>query len=318
MTTQVPLLEVKDLKKTFPVRKLFKKTAHVKALNGVSFTLLKNRTLAIVGESGCGKTTLARCLMKISRPTGGEVVISGRPISEIPKTEFRRSIQMIFQDPYGSLNPRKKAWEIIAEPMRINSGKPKAECREAAYELIQKVGLRPELGNRYPHMFSGGQRQRLGIARALILHPDVLICDEPVSALDVSIQAQILNLLMELQKELGLSYLFISHDLSVVRHISDEVVVIYLGQIMEKGATADVFSAPKHPYTQSLIAATPTIRAQKIKRPPLTGEVPSPLNPPSGCPFHKRCPIAIPRCASEVPEMRQVGPQWAACHLAEV
>lgn len=315
MTETAPLLEVRNLTKHYPVRRLFRKPAMVQALNGINFTLGQNRTLAVVGESGCGKSTLARCLMQIESPTAGDIVLSGKPISEIGKVEVRKNVQMIFQDPYGSINPRKRAWKIIAEPLIINSKLSQNQCRGEAYELIAKVGLRPELGNRYPHMFSGGQRQRLGIARALILKPHIIVCDEPVSALDVSIQAQILNLLVELQKELGLSYLFISHDLSVVRHISDEIMVIYLGQVMERGNTTDIFSMPLHPYTKSLIAATPLLHGRTVKLPPLKGEVPSPMNPPPGCLFHKRCPIAEPRCSTEVPKLRPVGKQLVACHL---
>jgi dipeptide transport system ATP-binding protein len=314
---ETPLLKVTDLKKQYPVKHLFQKTAWVKALGGVSFELLKNRTLAVVGESGCGKSTLARCLMQIESPTSGEIVFRDRPISQIAQSEFRQSLQMIFQDPYGSLNPRKKAWNIIAEPLFINSNLSVSDCKAKAYDLIEKVGLRPELGNRYPHMFSGGQRQRLGIARALILNPDVIICDEPVSALDVSIQAQILNLLLELQRDMGLTYLFISHDLSVVRHISDEVLVIYLGKLVERGTSKDIFVSPKHPYTQSLIAATPSIRSKPVGYTVPKGEIPSPMNPPPGCAFHRRCPIAQPRCSLEEPQLRQIHGQKVACHFAE-
>lgn len=315
--TETALLKVSDLKKSYPVKHLFRKTAWVQALSGVSFELFKNRTLAVVGESGCGKSTLARCLMQIEQPTSGEIVFRDRPISQIAQSEFRQSLQMIFQDPYGSLNPRKKAWRIIAEPLYINTKLSAPECRAKAYELIERVGLRPELGNRYPHMFSGGQRQRLGIARSLVLNPDLIICDEPVSALDVSIQAQILNLLLELQRDLGLAYLFISHDLSVVSHIADEVLVIYLGKLVEQGKTVDIFQSPKHPYTQSLIAATPSIRRKQARLPPPKGEIPSAMNPPPGCAFHRRCPIAQDRCSVEIPQLRRLGNQTVACHFAE-
>jgi dipeptide transport system ATP-binding protein len=317
MSTDVrPLLEVTDLKKHYPIKKMFKVTGAVKALDGVSFSLKKNETLAVVGESGCGKSTLAKVLMQIEPATEGKILFNGLTVTQMPPPVFRRCIQMIFQDSYGSLNPRKKAWEIISEPLRINTTLSTKECRHRALELMEKVGLRPEYGVRYPHMFSGGQRQRLGIARALILEPEMIICDEPVSALDVSIQAQILNLLMDLQEELRLSYLFISHSLPVVRHIADRVLVIYLGKVAEYGKQSDIFAHPKHPYTESLIASTPEITFGHEPS-PIRGELPSPMNPPPGCAFHKRCPKAIDRCAVEEPILRKVGNQLVSCHLAE-
>jgi dipeptide transport system ATP-binding protein len=311
-----PLLEVTDLKKHYPIKKLFRVKGIVKALDGVSFTLKKNETLAVVGESGCGKSTLAKVLMQVEPATDGKILFNGLTVTQMPPPVFRRCIQMIFQDSYGSLNPRKKAWEIISEPLHINTTLSIRECRHRALELMEKVGLRPEYGVRYPHMFSGGQRQRLGIARALILEPEMIICDEPVSALDVSIQAQILNLLMDLQEELKLSYLFISHSLPVVRHVADRVLVIYLGKVAEYGKRTDIFSDPKHPYTQSLIASTPEITFGQEPS-PIRGELPSPMNPPPGCAFHKRCPKAIERCALEEPTLRKVGNQLVSCHLAE-
>lgn len=254
-----PLLEVRGLKKTYDVRSLFRKVGEVRALRGVSFTLNAGETLAVVGESGCGKTTLAKCLMRIETPTEGEIRIDGRAPHEIPEARFRRQIQMIYQDPYGSLNPRKQAWQIISEPLAINTGLSRRSRRVEAEEMMKLVGLRPELADRYPHMFSGGQRQRIGIARALMLKPKILLCDEPVSALDVSIQAQILNLLMDLQQKMGLSYIFISHDLSVVRHIADQVLVIYLGEPVEQGSRDSVFLNPLHAYTRTLLASIPAL-----------------------------------------------------------
>jgi len=312
-----PMLTVTDLRKHYPVRKLFGHFGTIKAVEGVSFALERKQTLAIVGESGCGKTSLAKCLMRIESPTAGQILWNGGPMEAMPTREFRRHIQMIFQDPYGSLNPRKKVWNIISEPLHINTSMKKSERRQAALELMSKVGLRPEHGNRYPHMFSGGQRQRIGIARALALRPEVLICDEPVSALDISIQAQILNLLLELQNELDLSYLFISHDLAVVRHIADIVMVIYLGKVVEQGPAKDIFGSPKHPYTQSLIASTPHIKRFERQQAPVRGEIPSPMNPPSGCAFHKRCPVAIPQCSNEEPKLQKIGQSWVSCHLVK-
>ncbi len=311
------LLEVSGLKKHFPVKRFFKSVGTIKALDGVTLSLAAGKTLAVVGESGCGKSTLAKVLMGIEASTEGQILIDGKSSTSLAPAEFRKAIQMIFQDPYSSLNPRKKAWEIIAEPLRINTKLPVRQCRERALEAMKQVGLRPEFADRYPHMFSGGQRQRIGIARALILHPRVLICDEPISALDVSIQAQVINLLIELQDRLGLSYIFISHDLSVVRHLADEVAVMYLGKVVEHGAREKIFREPSHPYTQALLASTPSLKDPRRKRVILQGEPPSPLNPPTGCSFHQRCPFAQPRCQAETPALRPVQGRDVACHFAE-
>jgi len=299
----------------------------IRALDGVSASVAPGKTLAIVGESGCGKSTLARVLMQIEAPTNGEILIDGRTTLSMPASERRQQIQMIFQDPYGSLNPRKRAWQIIAEPLIINSKLSSQECKDRALEVMAQVGLRPEFADRYPHMFSGGQRQRIGIARGIILHPRFLICDEPVSALDVSIQAQVINLLIELQDLRKLGYLFISHDLSVVRHIADSVLVMYLGKVAEYGSRESIFDRPLHPYTRALLASTPHARAavaRELNSPSphpepsaiLSGELPSAIHPPSGCAFHKRCPIAIARCRDEVPELRLWQGREVACHLA--
>ncbi|MFT6071214.1 MAG: dipeptide transport system ATP-binding protein [Bacteriovoracaceae bacterium] len=307
------VLEVKDLKKHYKVKTTFGKTALVKALDGVSFNATEKKTLGIVGESGCGKSTLAKALMRLEVPTSGELSLAGRQVDDFERSEYQSKIQMIFQDPYSSINPRKKAWQIIAEPLMINTDLSKEECKARACEMMNTVGLRPELANRYPHMFSGGQRQRIGIARALIQKPEIVICDEPVSALDVSIQAQVLNLLMKLQDEMGLTYLFISHDLSVVKHISDEIMVMYLGKIVEYGSREEVFLNPKHPYTKALIKASPSLDLGLGKHEPLQGELPSPINPPSGCAFHKRCPVATERCKSEVPTLEMKHGRMISC-----
>ncbi len=313
--SNAPLLEVKDLRKYYEVKSFLKAPKAVKALDGVSFSLARGKTLAVVGESGCGKSTLAKTLMLIEEPTSGEVFLEGKAMSALPAADWRKSVQMIFQDPYSSLNPRKKALDIIAEPLVIAGGLSKDEIYDRARKMMQKVGLRPEFEQRYPHMFSGGQRQRLGIARALMLQPKVLICDEPVSALDVSIQAQVLNLLMDLQDEFQLSYLFISHDLSIVRHIADDVLVMYLGQIMEKGPRDRVFANPQHPYTRALLASHPDLTAMKGPRATLEGELPSPLNPPLGCPFQGRCPYVMLVCRDIRPPLYEVDGRRSACHL---
>jgi dipeptide transport system ATP-binding protein len=319
-----PILTVKDLAKHYPIKKLFMPAQTVKALDGVSFSLEKRRTLAVVGESGCGKSTLAKVLMAIEKPTSGELEFAQRPSKDeagarvqlTSPGEAGARIQMIFQDPYSSINPRKKAWQIISEPLRINTKLSSAECRARAIELMAQVGLRPEFADRYPHMFSGGQRQRIGIARALALRPEILICDEPISALDVSIQAQVINLLIQLQDQHELSYIFISHDLSVVRHLADEVLVMYLGKVVEHGSRDAVFSKPLHPYTQALLGSTPDIKRRKnSEKRVIPGEPPSPLNPPPGCAFHKRCPMATARCSQEVPTLREVQGRQVACHL---
>ncbi len=308
------LLEVKGIKKHYEIKKPFKPLRTVKALDGVDFSIGPNRTLAVVGESGCGKSTLAKQLMAIESKTDGDILLGGRNLSDMTRSEIQSEIQMIFQDPYSSINPRKKAWQIISEPLAINSNLNKKELYMRACETMEQVGLRADLSHRYPHMFSGGQRQRIGIARALIQRPKILICDEPVSALDVSIQAQVLNLLMDLQREFGLSYIFISHDLSVVKHISDEVMVMYLGRVVEYGTYEKVFNSPKHPYTQALLASTPHVRGgQKFQ--PLSGELPSPLNPPAGCSFHKRCPFVKDECHSTYPSIYLKDEVKVACHF---
>lgn len=306
-------LEVNDLKMHYQVKSIIGGKGVVKALDGVSFKVSTQKTLGIVGESGCGKSTLAKTLMGLERPTSGSVSFDGVPSQKLNSKELFQTIQMIFQDPYNSLNPRKKAWRLIAEPLLINSHLSKKECFNKACELMEKVGLRPEMANRYPHMFSGGQRQRLGIARALVLNPKILICDEPVSALDVSIQAQVLNLLVELQDTLKLTYLFISHDLHVVEHIADDILVMYLGKIVEYGPREQIFKNPQHPYTKALLKSSPNIFEDNDKHEPLIGEPPSPLNPPKGCNFHERCPIASEKCQGEVPTLRFHENREVAC-----
>ncbi len=323
------LLEVQHLGKHYPVRRLFRKSATVRALDGVSFKVQRGKTLAVVGESGCGKSTLAKLLMRIEDSSFGTVRLSGVDMSEVEPQRYRQRVQMVFQDPYSSLNPRKKARTIIGEPLLVNTDLSRSERDERVATMMAKVGLRPEMADRYPHMFSGGQRQRIGIARALMLRPDLLICDEPVSALDISIQAQVLNLLMDLQDEFKLSYLFISHDLGVVRHIADDVLVMYLGKIMEYGPREAIFKNPQHPYTKMLLASTPDV-AKGISRFSKTanglatdsaevsepvGELPSPLNPPPGCPFQTRCPFAMAKCSQEMPASRLVENRQVACHL---
>ena len=315
------VLEAVDLARHYPIhRGAFKAPAMLKALNGVSFTLAKGRTLAVVGESGCGKSTLARLVTLIEPPTSGSLKIDGVDLSRVTPKERKKwhtKVQIVFQDPYGSLNPRQKIGHALEEPLLVNTTKSRDERRQAAYATLALVGLRPEHYDRYPHMFSGGQRQRIAVARALMLEPDILVLDEPVSALDVSIQAQILNLLAELQQRLGLAYLFISHDLSVVHHIADEVMVMYLGVPVEYGSRDAVFNKPKHPYTQALLSATPVADPFKEKkRIILRGELPSPMNPPSGCTFHPRCPQVIDICPKIIPETRQVGECMVACHVA--
>jgi dipeptide transport system ATP-binding protein len=308
-------LEVKNLKKFYQVKG--KGDKFVKALNDVSFTLPPNTTLGIVGESGCGKSTLAKTLMNLEVKTEGSVSFDGKDFDNISDKERYQTMQMVFQDPLDSLNPRKKAWEIIADPLLINSKVSKAEALEKAKELMAKVGLRPEQAHKYPHMFSGGQRQRLGIARALILNPKVLILDEPVSALDVSVQAQILNLLKDLQKEMNLSYIFISHDLSVVNYISDDIMVMYLGRVAEYGDADQVFNNPYHPYTKTLLKSGHISKSEEIKNFPklISSELPSPLNPPSGCAFHTRCPLAKDECHKILPGLENKQNRNVSCHL---
>ncbi len=316
------LMEAKDLRRHYPVGGgLFAKKGIVKAVDGVSFRLAAGRTLAIVGESGSGKSTLARMATVMEPPTGGELLLDGAPTVNAvaaARQQLRLTVQMVFQNPYGSLNPRKTVGSILMEPLIINGRGNRAEREAAARAMMAKVGLRQDQFARYPHMFSGGQRQRIAIARALMLNPRVVVADEPVSALDVSIQAQVLNLMMDLQEELGLAYLFISHDLSVVRHIADEVLVLYLGRPAEQAAKADIFARPRHPYTQALLAATPSVDpAHRHRTEAVRGELPSPLNPPPGCAFASRCPHATPRCTAELPEFREVGGHRVACHYAE-
>lgn len=308
------LIEVKTLKKYYPVGK----KSVVKALDDVSFSVKKGATLGIVGESGCGKSTLAKQLMGLESTTSGEMLFSSKNTLELSDKERFKFIQMIFQDPYSSLNPRKKAWKLIADPLIINTKITKKEAYQEACKMMEIVGLSPALADRYPHMFSGGQRQRIGIARSLILKPEVIICDEPVSALDVSIQAQILNLLVKIQDELNLTYLFISHDLSVVRHIADQIIVMYLGKIVEYGDRDQIFHHPKHPYTKALLQSSPSLKGKSLDKPAITGELPSPLTPPSGCSFHQRCPIATDKCSQVVPELQKKSSgQSAACYMVE-
>jgi dipeptide transport system ATP-binding protein len=317
-----PVLEAQDLERHYSIgRGFFKKAATLKAVAGASFSLAAGRTLAVVGESGCGKSTLARMITMIEKPTAGALSIDGIDVVAAGAEQMRglrSKVQMVFQDPYGSLNPRKQVAAILGEPLEINTDKSKAEREETARAMMARVGLRPEFYTRYPHMFSGGQRQRIAIARALILNPKIVVADEPVSALDVSIRAQVLNLLMDLQKEFNLAYLFISHDLSVVRHIADELMVMYLGRPVEQGPKQAIFAEPRHPYTQALLAATPSVDPKaRSKRLTVKGELPSPINPPSGCAFHKRCPFATEICAQERPELRPLAGRAVACHHAE-
>lgn len=313
------ILQARDLKQHYRVKRgLFAKSAIVKAVDGASFTVSAGRTLAVVGESGCGKSTLARLLTRIEEPTDGALIFDGHDMAHADKAgrnALRRAVQMVFQNPYGSLNPRQKVADSLAEPLLINTDMSKAERRDRALSMMAKVGLRADQADRYPHMFSGGQRQRIAIARALMLNPRVVVADEPVSALDISIQAQVLNLMMDLQDEFGLAYVFISHDLSVVRHIADELMVMYLGKPVEQGPKDLIFADPRHPYTRALLAAMPRVHRGGPDVPPLSGELPSPMNPPPGCAFHKRCPIAQARCAVETPAARDVDGRVVACHL---
>ncbi len=340
MSESTPLLEARALTRHYAVsRGPFREKGVVRALDGVSFTVREGETLAIVGESGCGKSTLARQVTMIERPTSGELRLRGDDVAHADRDTLRRlrpQVQMVFQNPYASLNPRKQVMTLLDEPLAINTEMSKPARRDAARAMMARVGLRPEHERRYPHMFSGGQRQRIAVARALMLRPRLLVADEPVSALDVSIQAQVLNLLMDLQQEMGIAYLFISHNLQVVRHIAETVAVLYLGKIVESGPKALLFRRPAHPYTRALLASTPSLRgsarragqdavsattgpkttddgaagAGKV----LKGEPPSPLNPPSGCAFHGRCPYAIERCRVEVPLLEAFDGALVACH----
>jgi len=316
------LLEVSNLKKYFPLKKgVFSRSVdYVRAVDGVNFTLKRGETLGLVGESGCGKTTVGRSIMRLIEPTSGQVSFNGQDMLGLDREELRRvraSLGVIFQDPFSSLNPRMSVGQIIAEPIRNHLNISRSEIRDRVAHLMERVGLHPEQLSRYPHEFSGGQRQRIGIARALALNPLVIICDEPVSALDVSIQAQVINLLAQLQEQLNLSYLFIAHDLSVVEHISDRVAVMYLGRIVELATDKEFYENPLHPYSRALLSAVP-IPDPEIKRKKLLlhGDVPSPINPPAGCNFHPRCPERKEACSQEVPEFKDMGNgHWVACHL---
>ncbi len=315
------VVEARNLRQVYKIRRgMFREPAQLQAVGGVSFTIEAGKTLAVVGESGCGKSTLARMVSLIEKPTDGSLMLDGTDAVNTPaadKTRLRQAVQLVFQNPYGSLNPRKKISAVLEDPLSINTTMGKAERAERSRAMLAQVGLRPEYANRYPHMFSGGQRQRIAIARALMLNPKLLVADEPVSALDVSIQAQVLNLLADLQAEFKLAYLFISHDLAVVQHIAHEVLVMYLGHVMEQGLKADIFARPSHPYTQALLASTPGVGARDVARIVLKGELPSPLDPPSGCVFSSRCPYAVERCRAERPLPRQVENRTAACHFAD-
>ena len=322
------LLEVRNLKMYFPVTSglIFqRKIADIKAVDDISFTIKKGETLGLVGESGCGKTTTGRCILQLYKQTSGDIIFNGQNLGELSSgaiRAMRRDMQIIFQDPYGSLNPRMTCGDIVGEPIivhKLSSGK--GEYRDRVDELMQTVGLNPYMSDRYPHEFSGGQRQRIGIARALAVNPSFIVCDEPVSALDVSIQAQVINLLEDLQEQFNLTYLFIAHDLSVVRHISDRVAVMYLGHIVEVADRTELYENPLHPYTKALLSAVPIpdpVVESERERIILTGDVPSPMNPPAGCVFHTRCPIAIDDCKLEIPELREVTKDhWVACIRVE-
>ena len=321
------LLDVKDLVMHFPLTQgiIFqRKVGAVRAVDGISFQIRRGETLGLVGESGCGKSTTGRAILQLYKPTAGLVNFEGQELTKLKGEQMRRmrrKVQMIFQDPYASLNPRMTVGSIIGEPLEIHNLAKGREKQQRVQELLSVVGLNPYFANRYPHEFSGGQRQRIGIARALAVNPSFIVCDEPISALDVSIQAQIINLLEELQNEFGLTYLFIAHDLSVVRHISDRIAVMYLGKIVELADRLDLYQNPLHPYSKALLSAVPIpdpVIERKRERIILTGDVPSPVNPPSGCRFHTRCPIAADICRVDEPAFREITPgHWAACHFAE-
>ncbi|KOA20369.1 oligopeptide transport ATP-binding protein OppF [Clostridium homopropionicum DSM 5847] len=318
------LLEVKNLKKYFPINSGFfgKVTNHVKAVDNVSFDIFKGETLGLVGESGCGKSTTGRMLVNLLEPTSGEIIFNGEDITKINskrRKELRKEIQIIFQDPYASLNPRMTIGNIIAEPMKVNNIAEGEQLEKRVKELLECVGLASYHRNRYPHEFSGGQRQRVGIARALAVNPKLIVCDEPVSALDVSVQAQVLNLLDDLQKEFHLTYLFIAHGLNVVKHVSNRVGVMYLGKLVELGKDTNLYKNPKHPYTQALLSAIPVPDpTRKSERIILTGDVPSPINPPKGCSFHTRCSKCMAKCKEVEPEMKELEDgHFVACHLYE-
>jgi dipeptide transport system ATP-binding protein len=316
-----PVIEAIGLKRTYETRRgPLRKSAHLQAVGGVSFSIEPGRTLAVVGESGCGKSTLARLVTLIEKPTAGTLVLDGVDAIDPPPGEakrLRRSVQLVFQNPHGSLNPRRKVGAILEEPLAINTDLSKGDRTRQALAMMAKVGLRAEHYGRHPHMFSGGQRQRIAIARALMLHPNLVVADEPVSALDVSVQAQVLNLFMDLQQEMGLAYLFITHDLAVVRHIAEDVLVMYLGLAMEQGPKQRIFARPLHPYTQALLASTPGLADRRHAQSLPKGELPSPLEPPKGCVFSTRCPHAAERCRDERPAVRSLDGRQVACHFAE-
>ena len=320
----MPLLEVENLKVWYPVKTgWFKARQHVRAVDGVSFEVEAGKTMGLVGESGCGKSTLGRALVKLEEPCGGSFKINGNDLSSLKGRELRKArknFQMIFQDPYGSLNPRMSIFSAIDEVLQLHTKFDKNQRIDRVAELLDMVGLEADIMYRYPHQFSGGQRQRIGIARALAVEPDIIIADEPVSALDVSVQAQIINLLIKIQKQTGTAFLFIAHDLAVVEHISEKILVMYLGKIVESGSAKEVCASPVHPYTQALLSAIPTIDRNGRKRIILEGDVPSPINPPSGCAFHPRCPLATDICRQKTPELEDVsdeGHRSACFHNAE-
>ena len=321
---KTPLLEVKNIKKWFPAKKspFSREKVYIKAVDGVSFTLNEGETLGVVGESGCGKSTMGRTVLRLIEPTEGQVLFEGKDYTALKDAELRKSrtdLQIIFQDPYASLDPRMTIGDIIAEPLDIQLKLPAKERMERVLKTMERVGLNTRYVNRYPHEFSGGQRQRIGIARAIVLEPKLMVCDEPVSALDVSIQAQVLNLLMDLQKEMRMAYIFISHDLSVIKHISDRVAVMYLGHVVEIAEKADLYNHPMHPYTVALLSAIPVPdRKHKKEKIVLEGDLPSPANPPTGCVFHTRCRYATEECRTSCPEMKTLQKNHqVACHYAE-
>lgn len=321
-TSQETILEVRNLKKYYPIKGgiLRRTIGHIKAVDGVSFSVYRGETLGIVGESGSGKSTLGRTILRLEKPTEGQVVFEDKDLTNMRNRELRpirKDMQIVFQDPYGSLNATMNVQQLLEEPLIVQTNLSKKERQELVDEMLEKVGLRPQDRMKYPHEFSGGQRQRIGIARALILHPKFVVCDEPVSALDVSIQAQVLNLMSDLQDDLHLTYLFISHDLSVVKHFSDRVAVMYLGHIVEIGDKKEIYNNPLHPYTQALLSSVPTVeKGKKREKIVLKGDLPSPANPPSGCPFRTRCPLAHEKCAQVLPELKEKGKDhFVACHL---
>jgi len=320
-----PLLEVRELRKYFPVRGgIFHRVLRqVRAVDGVSFTIRKGQTLGLVGESGCGKSTLGRAILRLHEPSSGEILLDGNDITGFTRTQMvseRRRMQIIFQDPFASLSPRRTVAQTIREPLDVHRVGSKQEREQRVTELLDVVGMSPQVRDRYPHEFSGGQRQRIGIARALALNPEFIVADEPVSALDVSVQSQVLNLIAKLKREHGIAFLFISHDLAVIQHVSDDIGVMYLGQLVERASVEDLYARPKHPYTRALLSAVPMPDpTRRQKRIVLSGDVPSPMNPPAGCPFHTRCPDANSRCSTQVPAKQNLGterqPHEVSCHL---